>query len=59
MRFFVAEGAPQNDGGLVATGGIVEVPPEAGLDGLGGMGGCSKAVAEPPHSKSSWRVVGC
>jgi hypothetical protein len=28
------------------------------LDGLGGAGGSSKAVAEPPHSKSSgWREI--
>ena len=62
MRFFVAEGAPQNDGGFLVA---------SGLGGAGGgrgelrrfalnvwrRGGLGKAAAEPPHSKSSWRSV--
>jgi hypothetical protein len=51
MRFFVAEGAPQNDGGFwvawelcwrFALGNVI------GADRFG------KAAAEPPHSKMGW-----
>jgi hypothetical protein len=55
MRFFVAEVAPQNDGGLGGAGGAAEAVAEPPLDRLVGAVVLGKAAAEPPHSKSSRR----
>jgi hypothetical protein len=54
MRFFVAKGAPQNDGGFFGGVRTAEVPLEAGRSFYAGVW-TAKAAAEPPHSKSSGR----
>jgi hypothetical protein len=58
-RSFVAEGAPQDDGGFCGAGDGAEAAAEPRLDYLSGAGGWGKAVAEPPHSKSSSRIACC
>jgi hypothetical protein len=50
MRFFVAKGAPQNDSEFLAGSRFSW---RFALEAFCGVGGCGKAVAEPPQSKSS------
>ena len=52
MRFFVAEGAPQNDGGFF--GDVRSRGGASRLDHLAQAQCFGKAAAEPPHSKVGW-----
>jgi hypothetical protein len=55
MRFFVAKGALLRMTEVLWGGRLREAVAEPRLESLGGVGGLGKAVAEPPHSKSSRR----